>query len=60
MKQWQGDRENPDNIKNREELLSKKVKQKQSKKMTVSSIAHWHNIHNFDGILITPIKRDNG
>lgn len=46
MKQWLSDKENPDNVKEREQIMKKRanVKQKQSKKMSIGALAKWHEI----------------
>ncbi len=43
MKQYDQDRENPDNIKKRTEKMKKIEKPK--KKVNIAAMAHWHDIN---------------
>jgi hypothetical protein len=61
MKEWEFEKENPEEYSKRQQARIKAfpLAQKKNKKMSVSAMAHWHNINDFSSILIQP-KRDNG
>jgi hypothetical protein len=57
LKQYDQDRNHPDSIKEREAMMAKKISEKQpakkqSKKMPVNAMAHWHNIHDLDRLFV--------
>lgn len=47
MKQYQQDRENPDNIKQRNEIMKSRANKAQprNKKMSIAALAKWHDIN---------------
>lgn len=59
LKQYNDDKENPDNAKEREKLMSKKNAKKPTMKMSIQAMAHWHSVGLYD-IMGPKREIDNG